>query len=128
MRRPMLFPGRMPRRLVSGRRQLGLLQMLIMAAALLSALALIWLAHGMKVMQHKIQLPYTAAAMNGAGLQGQGRAVPSSLEFPLWWHAPFVAQSGMHALVDCNCRWACGVQSSSTCELHAAATAQLSQL
>jgi hypothetical protein len=69
--------------------------MLIMAAALLSALALIWLAHGMKATQHRIQLPYTAAAMNGGGLPGQGRMVARSLEFPLWWHAPFVAESGV---------------------------------
>lgn len=82
----------MPRRLLSGRRQLGILQMLIMAAALTSALALVWLAHGMKATQHKIQLPYTTAAANAAGLHAG--ALPRSLEFPLWWHAPFVAESG----------------------------------
>jgi hypothetical protein len=89
----MLFPAHMPRRLLAGKRQLGLLQMLIMAAALFSALALVWLAHGMKATQHTIQLPYNAAA-GGAGFPGQQRTVPRSLEFPLWWHAPFVAQSG----------------------------------
>ncbi|WIA14538.1 hypothetical protein OEZ85_003055 [Tetradesmus obliquus] len=50
----------------------------------------------MKATQHKIQLPYTAAA-NGAGLPGQQQAVARSLEFPLWWHAPFVAESGLGA-------------------------------
>lgn len=72
------------------RRQHSTLQYVIIVVALSSASALIYLAHGGPQHQHRIQLPYPSIDVRGY----QHHAAPSSLEFPLWWHAPFVALSG----------------------------------
>eukprot|EP00878_Enallax_costatus_P012438 GHUV01012989.1.p1 GENE.GHUV01012989.1~~GHUV01012989.1.p1 ORF type:complete len:333 (+),score=34.97 GHUV01012989.1:304-1302(+) len=74
------------------KRQWGKLQYIAVSATFLSALALIWLASGGPQHQHRIQLPYPSG-----DVLGFQHHTPSSLEFPLWWHAPFIAQSGLGA-------------------------------
>lgn len=73
------------------KRQYSTMQRLIIIAALCSALALIYIAHGGPDNQHRIQLPYPSI-----DVRGYQHLAPSSLEFPVWWHAPFVAPSGEH--------------------------------
>lgn len=88
----MLHPYHVPRRLPqSSRRRLGTLQFLMLAAALFSVLALVWLANGMKSSKQRVQLPHPTAG----GLQGSKQA-GAPLSYPLWWHAPFVTNSGEH--------------------------------
>lgn len=71
------------------KRKLGTLQYVVIVSSLVSALVLLWLAYREPQHQHRIHLPYTSGdVLSFAHLH------PSSLEYPIWWHAPFVSQSG----------------------------------
>lgn len=92
---------------------LGTLALVMLAATVASALGIIWLAHSpnspIKDTRH-IQLPHqhshgallpgAAGASAGSSVAGavsggqQQQAPVPRLDYPLWWHAPFVAQSG----------------------------------
>jgi len=127
MRRALAFPPGLPAAVTYGRsglvpkrRRLGKLQWLIVAATCCSALALMWVSRGWPGTSdsHKrIQLPYhhtlaadaaAGRAVGGSNSPKLGQVQPAAgLDFPLWWHAPFVANSGGYQRISAACLSIC---------------------
>lgn len=79
------------------------LQQLLLLLLLLSVVMVLYMGHGhswpgMQALHvpHGSLMPHHTAAANNAVRKPQTlQKFTGNLAFPLWWHAPFIAQSGM---------------------------------